>query len=170
MQHLSCRKAWELCWEHFPAFWFTVTRTYFWRKWMKSVWEMELNSSFLGSLSTFRPNRFSHCVFGCPHTHTHVAPAASQRDEDFRFFYFLWTLNAASRLPQIHSRTVTPTHSAANSTAALSHMNVHRGGGNQWCFDTNICSRLGNGACRSLRGSCVLCRKQRARSCQLFSL
>lgn len=89
-----------------------------------SVWGMKLNSSLVISLSTFRPNSFSHCVFGRPHTRT---PAASQHDKDFRFFYFLWRLNPASRLPRIHSRTATPPCSTANSAVALSHMNVHQG-------------------------------------------
>lgn len=111
------------------------------------------------------------CVWMSTHTqHTHVAPAASQRDEDSRFFYFLWTLNAPSWLPQIHSCTVTPTHSTAKQRSSVVSHECAPGRWNQWCFDTNICSRLGNGACRSLRGSCVLCRKQRVCSYQLFSV
>lgn len=63
------------------------------------------------------------CVWMSTHTYARCFPTWQ------RFQILLFPLNAkpASRLPRIHSRTVTPTHSAANSTVALSHMNVHRG-------------------------------------------
>lgn len=53
------------------------------------------------------------------HTHTHIVPAASQCDKDFRFFYFLWTLNAAFSTP-----TNTQPHSNAHTLCSKQHSSI----------------------------------------------